>query len=587
MIDYQVRPVSLSYKDIIGIIALPSSTKSGKKTEIPVQTVPYKRSKVMNYRSNYLTKGQFELPEYNLSEVSAAEDGDGIIRQAIKKKGSLGFKEGWSLNGLNTDTMEYIEERFLQIALSSGKPIDQIFDETFMDLVRFNNAFWIMVRDTKNTSGITRTVKTRSGEKEIDPIIAVFRAAPETMRIKTDKYGNPTSYMQIMPDGRYNTFSADNVLHFYVNRRAGFNLAAPALLPAIDEVRSLRQMEEFVEMLVEQYLFPLFTLTVGTEQWPVMENPDGSTEVDTWSTKINSLEVNGGLVLSHRVKMDIHRLDKTLPVEEYLKHFKQRVFTACGVSPIDMGETDTSNRSTADSATKQLIDDVKFYQRGFKQHIEFKFINQLLLERYSASVLRKQHVVGFDFNEIDIESMIKMQNHYAMMYSMNYMTEDEARIKGNMPVISSENQRSKMFLTVYETPKLEAEAKNTTQAGQTKPTSGASSQVKSQQQPSNQHGTKSGPSKRTSSLRSEDIVRLSVVLGDFATSDSDLTKLKLSNWILSIDKTIHDAHFCYTIKNTLDNLVEETYKALDLNTSDPIDLKNTLYNQTLDLFTEK
>lgn len=586
MLSNTIKPVVMNNIDNLGIISLPGSNPStGRKTSIPVQVLPYKRSKVMHFRNNYLLKNQFEIPEYNLYEISAAEDGDGIIRQAIKRKAALMFTEGWKLNGLNPDTIEYIEERLLQIGLSSGIPIEEVIEDTGTDLVRYHNAFWVLYRDDKNTSGKKRKVKTRSSEKDIYPIVAVFRVAPETMRLKTDKWGNPKKYMQIMPDGRSEEYVPENVIHFYINRRAGFNIAAPGLLPAIDEIRSLRQMEEYVELLVEQYLFPLFTLSVGTDEHPIQENPDGTTEVDVWTEKIKFMEVNGGLVFSHRIKMELHRMDKTIPVEEYLKHFKQRVYTACGVSPIDMSETNTSNRSTADSATKQLIADVKFYQKRFSQQIQFKFLDQLLLERYTPNVLRKQHVVKFQFNEIDIEAMIKLQNHHAMMYSMNYETEDEARAGGGLSIISNDSERDKMFLNTYEIPKLAAEEKYAVKAGTS--SSSSSNQAKNKQQPTNQHKTLSGPSKRKSSLRSEDIYRLKGILGHFADSDPDLIKLQLGSWLITLDKSNYPLDFCFTIESILDDLINTAYQGLQDNSADPIDLTDILYNQITTLLSKE
>ena len=135
----QIR--TLTSEDAVNILTLPGSNKQGQRKQIPVEIIPYKRSKVMNFRSNYLIKGQYELPEYNLYDISAAEDGDGIVRQAIKKKAALAIKQGWTLSGQNEDTVDYIKKRYLQLGLSSDKSVDELIDETLFDLFRFNNAF--------------------------------------------------------------------------------------------------------------------------------------------------------------------------------------------------------------------------------------------------------------------------------------------------------------------------------------------------------------------------------------------------------------------------------------------------------------
>lgn len=583
-----VKVIDLETVDLAihGLPTFTSITKKAKSnTTLPIASLEYKRSKTLNYRNRRLNSG-FEIPEYNLHEIAAAEDGDGIIRQTIKKKAALMFKEGWILQGDNERTREYLMNRLLQLALTSNKPTNQLLDETGTDLIRYHNAFWVLRRNAKNSGGKRRKIRTSKGEKMLDPISSVFRLAPETVRIRTDKYGNPVKYLQEMPDGRRESFLAENVIHFYVNRRAGFNFAAPGLLPAIEDVRLLRQIEEYVELLSEQYLFPLFTLSIGSDDWPAGNDESGVPEVDVWKAKIENLDVSAGLVLPHRVKLDVVGYEKVLPVEEYLSYFKKRLYVSCGVSPIDMGEGDTANRNTADSVTKQLIDDVKYYQRSFKIQLEFHFLNQLLLERYNINVLKPGNIVEFRFREIDKDSMIKEQNHNALMFSMGHFTEDEARIKSDLPVIDSEEERNKTYLNVNEIPRIEAETEmaiKVANAAPKVPSSKTSTPAKktaqNRQQPTNQHGTNLGPTKKKSGLRSEDITRLQVILSDFDNSPPDLTDIRLANWIFSLDKRSYNADICINILPILEILVKESFDLLQDNTLSPLSVRDILFEE--------
>ena len=546
--------------------------KSAKGINLP-QVLKYMRTEKQSFRTNFYTWNGYQLPEYNLYEITAAEDGDGIIKQIIKKKSALMFKEGWELSGKNPRTVDYIQKRFRIIEIIQRKTMDQFFGEVGDDLVRFNNAFILKVRGDFNR------------QKGIRPLIGFIRLAPETIRIKTDQYGNVSDYLQEMPDGRVQEFKAKDIIHFYHHRRAGFNFASPTLLPAIDDIRSLRQLEEYVELLTEQYLFPIFTLSIGTDTWPADVYEDGTTEVDVWANKINQMQINSGLVLSHRHKLEIHGFEKILPIEEYLNYFKNRVYVSAGVSSVDLGEAGTANRSTADSVTKQLIDDVKDYQRSLKNQIEIEIINELLLEEFDLRVLEPDNMVYFEFNEIDSDAMIKKENHNALMYSMYAITEDEMRKRNRMRYIS-EGDRSKMYNERVLYPRLEKEAEIALTKASSKQNNKSQNIAKSKQQPSNQHGQALGPTKRKSSLKDAELRRLEVILSDFNFYDPDFEKSRLTLWLFNLD-FYTTQHVINTAK--LNDLEEFVVSACDTVSKAPEvadQMKKALMENILKMFEE-
>lgn len=572
---------TINLKDV-AVFELPNSMMQGKKAPSSLQlaTLPIKRKQVFNFRKYALTANEFEAPEYNFYEMSQAEDADGIIRRAVQKKRALAVKQGFSYVGKNNATVDYIYLRMVQISIAQGVPMELLVKDTIGDLVRYHNAFWFKLRDENNSGGRLRMVRTYNGVKELKPVAAYFRIAPETMRIKNDKYGNPIAYMQQMPDGRTKEYKRDDVIHFVFNKRAGMNFATPGLLPAIDDVRALRRIEENVELLVEQYLFPLFTLTIGTDEFPAEVYEDNTTEIDIWSKKLEEMPVSGGIVVGHRHKFDALGFEKSLDVSKYLEHFKKRAFASAGVSNLDMGEGDGMNRSTADNASKILIEDVKDYQQEFQIQFNYEVLNELLLERFSYNVLMPENSVTLEFEEIDTESMIKTENHSALMYSMHAITEDEMRLRGRKKVIDNDDERQKMFLNRYEIPKLEAETKSAKEINAAKPKTGSSTskaknKAKNKQQPSNQHGTKSGPSKRKSSMAFDEN-KFMLFFDDLKLNDPDLTTFQLTNYIFSLDLKDFKSDYCLRLLEIIDQFVQESYLSLEDNSVDEVSLKDSL-----------
>lgn len=566
-----ITTMDLNGKDL-AIHSLPATTGVKQKpSEIVLKSLPYKTRHTLNFRRNILYGKGFEQPEYNLYEISAAEDADGIIRRTIQKKRALMAKAGWSLTGLNNRTVEYLKMRFMQIGLAQGQSMNLLIKETGGDLVRFHNAFWVKRRNKDNSGGRPRLVKTGAGTKTLQPVAAYFRIAPETMRIKTDKYGNPKKYMQMMPDGRYEEYNVDDIIHFYFNRRAGISISCPGLMPAIDDVRALRRIEEQVEVLIDQHLFPLFTLTIGTDELPVQTYADGTTEVDVWTNKIEEMPSSGGLVTSHRHKFDVLQSKEVLSVEKYLEHFKKRAFTSAGMSNLDMGEGDGMNRSTADNASQILIEDVKDYQDEFKEFLEFEVINELLLERFDINVLTEANKVTFSWEEIDLESMMKMENHNSVMHTMNQITEDEMRQRNNNKIIDDDETRSKLYMHTHDKVKIDWDteaakeiaaakpvATGSTSSGSGSGSSKSSNTAKNKNQPTNQHGKKSGPEKRKSSTTLK-AIQLSHILGDFNKSNRDYTKVKATQWCFSLDFPKSAKDFSSRILKYIDNSVDNTY----------------------------
>ena len=570
-----VAQVLSNLKDL-NVMSIPGISLKQKTADIPIKTLPYKKSHVLAYRTMFGGENSYQMPEYNLSEICAAEDADGIIRRAIQKKRALADKEGYSLVGKNNRTIQYMQHRFIELSIAQNFPMELLIKDSVGDLVRFHSCFWRKVRDNKASSGHIRKVKTINGEKKLLPVAAYFRMPPETMKVMTDKYGNPKYYMQLMPDGRYEEFAAEDIIHYKHNRRAGLNFPAPGLLPAVDDVKSLRRMEESVELLVDQHLFPLFTLQIGTDEFPVEVYPDGTTEVDVWTAKINNMPTSGGLVVSHRLKFDVIETKNSLAVEKYLEHFKKRSYTSAGVSNLDMGEGDGMNRSTADNASKILIEDVKDYQKEFMYQFQFEVVNELLLEGFNSSVFTDENVVRFQFNEIDADSMIKTENHNALMYSMHYLNEDEMRIRGRQPVIDGEESRNKMYVNQVEKPMAE-------HASQMKAKENAAkNSAKNKNTPANQHGSKSGPTGRKSSMeRSERF--LSSLLNDFYHYERDFTKIRVKNWLFTIDVPENAEDIYSRLNYYVDELVDSAYDMFEKEDSDPLLARDIMIEKLINL----
>jgi len=497
-----------SYTDVAKTVK--NVTKVGTIKMLPANVLAWK----MVYSREF-----FQPPEYNLSEIGRVEDVESFVRQAIRKKTGLMFKAGFSITGPNIQTIQYIERRFAQIEQAQGKAMEILLREIGTDLLKYHNAYLVKVRNQAASGGLKRR-DFRWG-KTLQPVAAYFRMTPETVNIKRDIFGNVLQYRQQTFGGfKRLFFEPEDVIHFYVDRKGGFSVGTPALVPVMDDIRALRRLEENVELLIYQHLFPLLHYQVGTPDQPAETYPDGRSEIDIVREQIEMMPAEGSIVTPERHKISIIGAEgRALRADWYLNHFKQRVFAGLGMSAMDFGEGGTANRSTAERLSRSLVDDVKDYQGILSTFINNEIIRELLLEStWGLESIEPENLVKFVFSEIDEDSRAKKGAHLTNLYQGHLITETEARREmGYQPF--TEEDRKDTYFELIEKPKAIIQAKlDAWRSGASpealskadpstavispkaaaKPSTPAGRKAANITQPTNQHGKKTGPERRLS-----------------------------------------------------------------------------------------
>jgi hypothetical protein len=258
------------------------------------------------------------------------------------------------------------------MALATGNPTEQMFIEMGEDLVKFSNVF------VAKSRGVLPGVKAK-GITGTQPIAGYFILAPTTVTIARDTDGTIVNYQQTVPGAsKPITIKPTDMVHIYYKKERGTAFGVPFLVPVMDDVKLLRQLEENVARLVYKHLHPLYKYKVGLPQEGYESDPD---EIDEVKAELEEMPLEGGLVLPERHDVEVVGAQgEALQVDAYLKYFKQRVFTGLGVSPNMMGETESSNRSTAENQTTEMHDRVKAFQKTLSLFINNFIIQELLLE---------------------------------------------------------------------------------------------------------------------------------------------------------------------------------------------------------------
>lgn len=479
---------------------------------------------------------EYFFPEYNFSSIASIFEGDSLANKAFERQEILCTKEGWDLVSENQKSLEYIKYRLNEIGHSTKISFDSLISRIISDLIRFNNCFIALVRDKKKSSGNISL----DGNTELQPIAGFFPIPIETVKLAYDQKGNISSIQQFFSySGENVKFGKNNYLHFSIGYQGGHSVALPSLVPASDDLIALRQQEENMLIQMHQFLYPTYVYTVGTEDQPCQKFPSGLSELDEAADNVANTPVEGFLFVPERHKLEVmgaknHTLDP-MPSTEYLK---KRFFAGSSVSPLDMGEGDTANRSTSDNLSQTIMDRGKYIHRVVSRLVLEKIIIPLLKEStFGPEILETENLVYLKFRQIDIESQIKTENHYAQLYSQHGITIDEFRESiGRDEMTDEKFQRT--YYKMVEEPKLLLQAKSSGSSAEAmalaeNPSSAiepkhikaeqqaeekkAKEEQKQQkalaaeknrgqksgaarQQPSNQYGKKSGPERRKSSF---------------------------------------------------------------------------------------
>lgn len=511
-------------KTLLEAVSLLNQKDMNKPLEIErISGVKVKKinNRSMTYADRH--RGNWFKPEYDLTELQIAQDVDSYVFKAIQKKVHRFVLAGWEFVGKDPTTVNYVKRRIKEIELTSGMPFDLLVKDLAHDLFRYSNCAWVKVRNRDASTGKVRVVN----GKEIEPVAGYFLLPFETLWFKVKRNGEIKKIMQeVQNTGETKEFAPQDVIHFYTNKKPGFTMGTPELLPVLEDISLLRRLEENVENMIDANLHPLFHYKVGNDNHPERYGPDGIKESDLVRNTIEYMPSGGIFVSDHRHKIEaIGSEGKALSIESYIDYFKKRVFAGLGVSPIDMGEGDTANRSTANTLSKIAIQDVEALQTTVKMFIETYVINELLLEGgFEEALINDDMRVEIKFGSVDKEEKSKEENQTIQLWTNNLISETEARKRlGERPVEDREESYYKLYQeplalvkamgafsaasnALKESPnsnineaglKKEEEAQNETKGQEGRPENSklasAENQSNNRARPANQHGVRSAP----------------------------------------------------------------------------------------------
>ncbi len=378
-------------------------------------------------------QSSYEAAPYDFDKIIQAVDTDSYVKRAFAAYQELMWKEGFDIKGENTEAVEYLYERFDFMEITMGQPIAEFFKSVTDQLCKFHNAIIAEVRNDKFKAVFPGKLKASNFK---GPIVGYEVIPVETVRIKRDAHNKPLKYMQELDGyGAYNQpkapeWDASEIIHFVIDRKPGYIFGTPFMTAAMEDIIALRTMEEDVQNLVHQELFPIVDVTVGTPEYPGDDE-----EVMQAADEIDSMRHDGALIHTERRAIEIIGSEgAALDATNYLNAAQQRVAIGLGLYPHHLGMMFAGgNRDMTSQLDIALYDRVKTYQRYAAAMIGIFIINPLLREGGFNPMVNpinkgKSDRCVFRFREIDNDTRIKKETHEINKFTNNLQTIEETRL---------------------------------------------------------------------------------------------------------------------------------------------------------------
>lgn len=482
------KPSSEGRKEIPALIPTITKTveKGPPKIDIMVGKEIVEGRVIKNPLWRNIDDDGYQENKYDFAEFNKAEEIDAYIATTIRLTTEQCMKQGFSLTGSDPQLAKRVEKRLHQICEASSTTMYELVEQLIQGLTKFNNAFIVYTRRApKRMTNPFQPFKLHG--KEVNPIVGMHVVEPQHMHpVKKDgrivkwKYYN----QDIPADDK--EFDVNDVFHVRWNRKADEVFGTPWLLPALDDVRMLRRLQEFVQMLISKHLFPIYQYKVGTEKLPAIEFENGNSEVKQVQGMVQDLPTQGCVFTSHRHEITAIDSNGALDIHKYVEYFDQLALSSTGLSGVDVGRGETSNKATAGVMNQSRAHRCNRIQKTLTEQFNKKVINDLLLS-LGLDIFDEAYNVELKFAEVDSEEKRAHENHCVDMFNNGAITHNELRKEcGRKPFSSAEEWDNTAGNT---TARIGAQHGQDATINQTK----EAAVIKQKVAPTNQSGTKPKP----------------------------------------------------------------------------------------------
>lgn len=351
---------------------------------------------------------------YDLAQIKNAVLTDSYLAVAVRKFSQLITKAGYQIKSKNEDAANYVNDRIKVIEFRTKIPFYTLITSIARDLYTYSNSYIIKTRDNNTEKFGLKAEKIFSG----GAISGLFLADPASVTIRRNDAGAIDAYVINQEE-----YSPNDVIHLYIDKMNNADYGTSRIYSALEDVTMLRKAEGLVMTILYRFAIPVLHIKVGNTaegQYATQK------EINDARDAFQEMPNDGFIVTNERTAIEaITPNMQANQLLKFLEYLELRVFSALNASKSSMGRG--GGQSSADNTEALMHDEVRAFQNVITNFIEKYLFTELLLEGGFNPLLNKDDYVAFEFNEVSIDTKIKIESNTIQKYQGNVITLEEAR----------------------------------------------------------------------------------------------------------------------------------------------------------------
>ena len=364
-------------------------------------------------------------PSIDLNDLWKAYLSDGYIQRAVDLIVAMVYHSGVSWVSESPGVDVYLRTRFEISHSINGMGWDELVRQALFDFVLFGNAF--LIRSTTSKIGVVYGRRVKSPTTATWYIVPARCMYPVVNREGTALEGWLLRIKPLSDRGMFveRYFPLDIVCHLTYRRPLDSAYGIPFLLGAIEDIRSLRQVEEEVLRMMHRFVNPKIHITM-----PDMTNGTSAIRPDMQQIvqAINEMSSDAVLVTMPGQEVKVLGAESlALRAEPYLEYFVRRSISGLGLNEVSVGhKVPDPDSDTLDLHLRMLVRSI---QREFGHQLSEHVLNPLLLE----ADWERTDAVRVEFGDPDSRHVLRLYTIISNLYSQNVITLSEARALMQLP----------------------------------------------------------------------------------------------------------------------------------------------------------
>lgn len=351
---------------------------------------------------------------YDLAQIKNAVLTDSYLAVAVRKFSQLITKAGYQIKSKNENAANYVNDRIKVIEFRTKIPFYTLITSIARDLYTYSNSYIIKTRDNNTEKFGLKAEKIFSG----GAISGLFLADPTSVTIRRNDAGAIDAYVINQEE-----YSPNDVIHLYIDKMNNADYGTSRIYSALEDVTMLRKAEGLVMTILYRFAIPVLHIKVGNTaegQYATQK------EINDARDAFQEMPNDGFIVTNERTAIEaITPNMQANQLLKFLEYLELRVFSALNASKSSMGRG--GGQSSADNTEALMHDEVRAFQNVITNFIEKYLFTELLLEGGFNPLLNKDDYVSFAFNEVSIDTKIKLESNTIQKYQGNVINLDEAR----------------------------------------------------------------------------------------------------------------------------------------------------------------